>query len=89
MNDSVWQRDENWVGSEVEDSFVMVNIETGKYVALNLTANAVWQLLEQPRTQSELEAALQDNFSVDPAQCRTALVPLLEQMRSLELATLR
>lgn len=89
MGECVWHRDDNWVGSEVEDSFVMVNIETGKYVALNLTANAVWQLLEQPRTQDELETALQASFAVNPDQCRTALVPLLEQMRDMELAAPR
>ena len=89
MNESIWQRDENWVGSEVEDSFVMVNIESGKYVALNLTANAVWQLLEEPRTQQELEAALQSRFAVDETDCRKSLVTLLEQMREMELAAPR
>ena len=89
MSESVWQRDDNWVGSEIEDSFVMVNIETGKYVALNLTANAVWQLLEQPRTQQELEAELRNRFEVSEADCARSLVPLLEQMRTLELAVPR
>lgn len=86
MSDFVWQRDDNWVGSEVEDSFVMVNIETGKYVALNLTANAVWQLLEQPRTQQEIAAELRGRFEVSEEDCTRSLVPLLEQMRELELA---
>ena len=86
MSDSVWQRDENWVGSEIEDSFVMVNIETGKYVALNTTANAVWQLLEEPQTQQQLEVALRHRFAVDEAACRQSLLKLLEKMRDLQLA---
>lgn len=89
MSESVWMRDENWVGSEIEDSLVMVNIETGKYVALNLTANAVWQLLEEPRTQQELEVALRGRFEVDEADCRQSLVTLLEKMREMELAAPR
>lgn len=89
MSESVWMRDENWVGSEIEDSLVMVNIETGKYVALNLTANAVWQLLEEPRTQQELEVALRGRFAVDEADCRQSLVTLLEKMREMELAAPR
>lgn len=89
MSEAVWHRDENWVGSEVEDSFVMVNIETGKYVALNLTANAVWQLLEEPRSQHDIELALQDRFAVDPEKCSASVAPLLEKMRELELASLR
>jgi hypothetical protein len=86
MSQIVWQRDENWVGSEIEDSFVMVNIETGKYVALNITANAVWQLLEEPRTQQEIEQALCSRFAVDAEACTKSLVPLLGQMRELEIA---
>lgn len=89
MSESVWMRDENWVGSEIEDSLVMVNIETGKYVALNLTANAVWQLLEEPRTQQELEVALCGRFAVDEADCRQSLATLLEKMREMELAAPR
>lgn len=89
MQDLVWQRDENWVGSEVDDSFVMVNIESGKYVALNLTANTVWQMLEQPRSQSEMEAEMMDRFDVEEADCRASLESLLGKMRELELATPR
>ena len=46
MSGTIWQRSDQWIGTEVEDSFVMVNIETGKYVSLNPTANAVWRALE-------------------------------------------
>jgi len=42
MGDRRWARSDDWVGSEIEDSFVMVNIDSGKYVALNPTATAVW-----------------------------------------------
>lgn len=89
MADIVWQRDDNWVGSEVEDSFVMVNIESGKYVALNLTANAVWQLMEEPCSQKQMEEALQSRFDVSEEDCRRSLEALLGQMRELELAAPR
>lgn len=89
MTAQVWQRDENWVGSEIDDSFVMVNIDTGKYVALNLTANAVWSALEQPRTQDEIEAELTRNYKVEPDQCRESVGKLLDRMRELQLAAPR
>lgn len=89
MTAQVWQRDENWVGSEIDDSFVMVNIDTGKYIALNSTANAVWSALEQPRTQDEIEAELTQRYAVEPDQCRESVGKLLEHMRELQLAAPR
>ena len=38
MSEPLWARSDDWVGSEIDDSFVMVNIDSGKYVALNATA---------------------------------------------------
>lgn len=82
----MWQRDDDWVGSEIEDSFVMVNIDTGKYVALNSTASAVWDALEEPRTQAGIEAHLRERFAVDEAACRASVTRLLGEMRELRLA---
>ena len=87
MVGQVWQRNDNWVGSQIEDNFVMVNIDTGKYVSLNSSAGAVWQALEQPRTQAEIESGLLANYEVDPATCTQSVTGLLEQMRDLQLAT--
>ena len=77
MSETIWQRDDNWVGAENEDSFVMVNIDTGSYVALNRTAYAVWQVLEAPATVSEIASKLIERFEVSPEECEavTAMYP--------------
>lgn len=89
MSDQLWHRDENWVGSEVDDSFVMVNIDTGKYVALNSTASAVWNALSEPRTATEIEAQLREQFDVDEQACKESVAKLLGQMQDLQLAAAR
>lgn len=86
MVGQVWQRNESWVGSQIEDSFVMVNIETGKYVSLNSSAGAVWQALEQPRTQAQIESGLLADYAIDEAACTRSVSSLLERMRELQLA---
>lgn len=86
MSEEVWQRDENWVGSEIEDQFVMVNIDTGTYVALNASASEVWNLLEQPRTRTELEDNLRAIYTVDAETCAQSVTRVLDQMRELQLA---
>lgn len=87
--ETVWQRDESWVGAEVEDSFVMVNIDSGKYVSLNVTANAVWQALETPATTQAIEQAVLNRFAVDEDQCRHSVGALLAQMQATGLAAPR
>lgn len=86
MTETRWQRTAEWVGTEVEDSFVMINLETGTYLTLNATANAVWDALEAPQTQRAVEASLRDRFDVSAADCTTAVTRLLTKMRDMKLA---
>jgi hypothetical protein len=80
-----WQRSDDWVGSEIDDSFVMVNIDSGNYIALNVTANAVWQALETPSSEDELVNSLTEQFSIDADQCRQSVTALLGKMSEMEL----
>ncbi len=89
MSETVWQRSDDWVGAVVEDSFVMVSIEDGKYVSLNPTANAVWQALEEPRTEPEIRDALLAQFDVAPDACADSVARALETMRDMGLASPR
>ncbi len=89
MSETIWQRDDDWVGAENEDSFVMVNVDTGNYVALNRTAYAVWQALEVPATESEMASKLIERFDVSPAECKAALLRLSQKMQDLKLVVTR
>lgn len=86
MTETLWQRTDEWVGTEVEDSFVMINLETGTYLTLNATANAVWDMLETPQTQDAVEASLLDRFDVTAADCTAAVTTLLARMHAMKLA---
>jgi hypothetical protein len=88
MSEPLWERSDDWVGSEIEDSFVMVNIETGKYVALNQTANAIWDAMETPVDQPTIERALCDAYPVSPEDCHRSVTAMLVQMQDLQLANL-
>ena len=89
MSETIWRRDDNWVGSENEDSFVMVNIDTGSYVALNRTAYAVWRALEAPATVSEIASKLIERFEVSPEECEAAVLRLSQKMQDLKLVVAR
>lgn len=86
MTDAKWTRNDDWVGSAIEDSFVMVNIGSGSYVSLNETARAIWDALDTPRTQAEIEASLSAKFDVAPDACAAAVTRTLEEMEVQQLA---
>jgi hypothetical protein len=87
MGELLWTRSDDWVGSEIEDAFVMVNIDSGKYVALNPTATTVWEAMETPVDQPAIERALCEAYSVSPEDCHRSVSALLAQMQELQLAS--
>lgn len=86
MTEVKWTRNDDWVGSAIEDSFVMVNIGSGSYVSLNETARAIWDALDTPRTQAEIEASLSAQFDVAPDACAAAVTRTLAEMEVQQLA---
>lgn len=86
MSDAKWTRNDDWVGSAIEDSFVMVNIGNGAYVSLNETAHAIWDALEVPSTQDEITASLTAQFAVAPDACAAAVQRTLAEMEVQQLA---
>lgn len=86
MGETLWRRSEDWVGVQVEDSFVMVSVENGQYVALNRSANAIWQTIETPRTERQICEFLCAQFDVPVDQCAAAVERALAEMGKLGLA---
>ncbi len=68
-----WQRKDNWVGSEVEEAFVMLDFEAGEYLSLNQTAARIWDRLEQPSSKQDIVAGLTETYDVSEDQCAAAV----------------
>jgi hypothetical protein len=85
MSDKNWTRSEDWVGTEVDGSYVMVNVETGKYVALNPTASAIWEALESRSDAPAIGDYLRERFEVSAEECEAAVAATLATMRDMEL----
>lgn len=80
-----WKRRDDWVGTQVEDHLVMINVESGRYIALNDTAAEAWHLLEVPRDHEALVSALTGTFNIDRETCTRSVSELIDRMRSLDL----
>ncbi|MDB5678814.1 PqqD family protein [Sphingomonas bacterium] len=85
MSDTVWVRSDDWVGTEVDGSYVMVNVETGKYISLNETAAAIWQALDTPQTDAQIGAYLSERFEISADDCTAAVADTLATMREMSL----
>lgn len=83
--EKTWSRSDDWVGTEVDGSYVMVNIETGKYIALNETALAIWNALETPQTDRGIASYLRERFDVSPEACDAAVAQTIGTMVEMQL----
>lgn len=88
MVGQVWRRLGDWVGADVEDNFVMVHLESARYVGLNQTANAIWQALEEPLTADQIAKRLCQTFEVAEEHCRMSVERTLHEMRERQLVAL-
>lgn len=82
---ATWKRRENWVGTEVEDHLVMLDLKSGRYISLNDTAAEAWRLLESPVEETAIVEAMTKLFAVDPAHCKQSIIQLLDRMVGLQL----
>jgi hypothetical protein len=80
-----WQRTGDWIGAEVEDNFVIVHIESGRYVGLNRTANAIWQALEEPLTAEQIAKRLCERFDVSDEDCLASVERTLNEFSDRQL----
>ncbi|MDB5705509.1 MAG: hypothetical protein JWN66_2625 [Sphingomonas bacterium] len=80
-----WQRGAECISTEVDDQRVLFAIESGKYVALNVTAERIWDMLAEPLSEDEIVARLRAQFEVDAATCRAAVDRTLAELAATKL----
>ena len=80
MSESVWRRNDQWVGAQIEDAYVMLDIEAGEYVSFNASATDIWAALEQPRTSAQIVAELCKRYTVAPETCTMAVNRVLTEL---------
>ena len=84
MTEQLWER-RDCVSAQVDDALVLLDLETLEYHSLNATASAVWALLEQPRDEASLVAALCKQYDVSPEHCRESVHVLLQVLEAKKL----
>lgn len=68
------------VSSRLGDAGVLVHLQTNRIFEVNATGLRIWELAGQGRRLDEIEATLQREFDVEPAQLHDELNALVDEL---------
>jgi hypothetical protein len=77
---SVITRREGWIAAWVDESLIMMHAESKFYLNLTGSGGRIWELLESPRSVSDLCETLGREFEIKPDAARLVVLPFLERL---------
>ncbi len=77
-----WQRSDQFIGTQLEDSFVILSLEAASYYAFNTSANEIWELLERPQTLEQITHALMEKYEVNQDVCTQSVVRMVNELHA-------
>lgn len=80
-----YNRDEKVISSKIEEDLFLLSMEKGAYFRMNPIGTRIWELLETPKTQSQLVSDLLKEFEVDEATCEKEVEAFLEKTAQMGL----
>jgi hypothetical protein len=86
---TILTRSQDVASTPVDDELVMLDFRQSRYFSLDSIGHRVWDLLERPRSLGDLCSVLEREFDVEPDQCRTDVLRLLDQLREADLLEIR
>ena len=63
-----------------EEEAVMMSVAAGRYYGLNAVGRRIWELLERPRTVTELCMRLCEEFEVDAQTCEAEVLTYVDTL---------
>jgi hypothetical protein len=78
--ESIVSATKDQVSAEISDEVVILNLKTGIYFGLNPIGAFIWRLIQNPLPISSIQAAVLNDYDVDPESCEKAINDLLQQL---------
>ncbi len=85
LNTIISRNEAQFLTNPVGDEIIILNMETGDYIGLNLVGSAIWEHLKTPQKVSEIIEKLMNEFNVDIGKCTNETLEYLEKIRQLGL----
>lgn len=70
------------VYSKLAGEAVILNLKAGIYYGLDEVGTRIWELIQGPRTITEVRDAVLEEYDVDPGRCESDLVAILQNLKS-------
>jgi hypothetical protein len=87
-NQSIIQRSNKLVSSNMDGETVMMSIENGEYFGLNSVGSRMWELIENPIEVDALIELLIDEFDVSREQCEMETMEFLNHLLEKKLLSI-
>jgi hypothetical protein len=76
----VYERAVDLMEAELGDELVALDPDAGNCFGFNSVAASVWRTLREPKSLDEIQAAMLEEYDVEPAQCERELEELLADL---------
>lgn len=70
----------NQVSSDLGQEAVILDLKSGVYYGLNDVGTRIWNLLQEPKTLSEIRDLILEEYEVEPECCEQELLALLYEL---------
>jgi hypothetical protein len=80
---------ENQISSDLGGEIACLNLESGIYYGLDAVGARIWELIQVPRSVSEIRDILLEEYDVQPQRCERELLALLDQLATENLIVLQ
>ncbi len=77
------------VSADLEREAVILNLKDGVYYGLDPMGARIWNLIQQPRSVTEIIETLLEEYEVDPQRLSNDLLGLLKEMAARGLIEVR
>lgn len=71
--------------SDAGDMKVLLSMDTGRFVELNETGRAIWELTDGERSVAEMIEALQGRYAIGDAACEREIIEFLSGLSAEKL----
>ncbi|HWK65879.1 MAG TPA: PqqD family protein [Rhizobiaceae bacterium] len=70
---------------ELGGELALLDLHSNTYYGLNKVGARIWDLLQEPRSVSQLCEAVTEHYDVDPLRCRADVEALVRQLANAKL----
>jgi len=88
-DDTLVQREANVLFTELGDSIVMMDLESGDYYELDDIGSVIWRRIETPAAIADLCEELTREYAVDRETCREHVAAFLGDLIDRKIATIQ